>query len=89
MKSGGPISQIHSLHFHIGAPRIFSDLLGSVLMLKTEWGTESNGKIPHLFNPSKTATLVPEFAVQNLPLDRTTILVPGFTVKDLPLGKTL
>ena len=28
-----------------------------------EWGTESNGKLPHLFIPSKTATLVPGFAV--------------------------
>ena len=23
-------------------------------MLKGEWGAESNGKLPHLFNPSKT-----------------------------------
>ena len=32
-------------------------------MLKREWGAESNGKLPHLFIPSKTATLFPEFAV--------------------------
>ena len=55
-------------------------------MLKREWGAESNGKPPHLFIPSKTATLVPEFAVEDLPIDRTATLVPVFAVKDLPLG---
>ena len=84
MKFGGPDSQIHSPHLHLGAPGIFSDLLRSVQILKREWGAESNGKLPHLFIPSKTATLVPEFAVEDLPLDRTATLV-----KDLPLGKTL
>ena len=58
-------------------------------MLKREWGAESNGKLPHLFIPSKTATLVLEFAVGHLPLDRTAALVPEFAVKDLPLGRTL
>ena len=48
-----------------------------------------NGKLPHLFIPSTTATLVPEFAVDDLPLGRTAALVPGFAVKDLPLGRTL
>ena len=52
-------------------------------MLKRERGVESIGKLPHLFIPSKTATLVPEFAVAEL------ALVPGFPVKDLPLGRTL
>ena len=56
-------------------------------MLKSEWGTENNGKLPHLFIPNKTATLVPEFVVENLPLGRTAILVPEFAVKDLPLGR--
>ena len=56
-------------------------------MLKREWGTESNGKLPHLFIPSKTAILVPAFAVQDLSLDRTATLVPAFVVKDLPLGR--
>ena len=51
--------------------------------------TESNGKLLHLFIPSNTATLVPEFAVENLPLGRTAALVPEFIVKDLPLGRTL
>ena len=40
-------------------------------MLKREWGAESNGKLPHLFIPSKTAAWVPEFAVEDLPLSRT------------------
>ena len=39
-------------------------------MLKREWGAESNGKLPHLFIPSKIATLVPEFAMEDLPLSR-------------------
>ena len=45
-------------------------------MLKREWGAESNGKLPHRFIPSKTSTLVPEFAVEDLPLSRTAALVP-------------
>ena len=49
---------------------------------------ESNGKLPHLFIPSTTATLVPEFAVEDLPLGRTAAMVPEFTVNDLPLGRT-
>ena len=50
--------------------------------------TESNGKLPHLFVPGNTATLAPEFAVEDLPLGRTAVLVPEFAVKDLPLGRT-
>ena len=41
---------------------------------------ESNWKFLHLFIPSKIATLVPEFAVEDLPLDRTATLVPAFSV---------
>ena len=37
-------------------------------MLKREWGEESNGNLPHLFTSSKTATLVPEFVAEDLPL---------------------
>ena len=55
-------------------------------MLKSEWGTESNRKLPHLFIPSKSATLFPEFAVEELSLGRTAALLPEFTVKDLPFG---
>ena len=52
-------------------------------------GAESNGKLPHLFIPSKTATLVSEFAVEDLPLNRTAILVSAFALKELSLGRTL
>ena len=45
---------------------------------------ESNGKLPHLLISRKTATLVPEFAVEDLPLGKTAALVPEFAVKDLP-----
>ena len=58
-------------------------------MLKREWGSESNGKLPHLHVPSKTATLVSEFAMEDLPLGTTVVLVPEFAVKYLPLGRTL
>ena len=57
-------------------------------MLNREWGAESNGKLPHLSILSKTATLVPEFAVEDLPLGGTTALVPEFAVKDLPFVRT-
>ena len=60
----GPIDQIHSIHLDAGAPGIFSDLLRSVQMLQREWSAESEGKLPHLFIPGKTATLVPEFVVE-------------------------
>ena len=36
-------------------------------MLKREWGVESNGKLQHVFTPSKTAALVYEFVVEDLP----------------------
>ena len=68
-------------------PGIFSGLLRSVQMIKRKWGAESNGELPYLLMPSKTATLVPEFAVEDLPLDRTAALVPA--VRDLLLGRTL
>ena len=83
----GPFSLNHSPHLVVGAPGIFPDLLRSVQMLKREWGAESNAKLPHLFIPNKTATLVPEFAVEDLPLEWTAIMVPEFAVKDLSLGR--
>ena len=58
-------------------------------MLNREWGAESNGKLSHIFIPSKTATLVPKFVVEYLPLGRTVVLVPVFAVKDLPMDRTL
>ena len=85
----GPVSQIHYPHLLVGATGIFSDLLRFVQMLKRKWDAESNGKLTHLFIPSKTATLIPEFAVKGLPLGRTAALVPEFAVKDLFLGRAL
>ena len=43
---------------------------------------------PHSL-PNKTATWVPEFAVEDLSLGRTVVLVPEFAMKDLPLGSKL
>ena len=71
----GPVSQIHLSRFHDSAPGIFSDLLRSTRILKREWGAGNNGKLPHLFIPSKNATLVYKFALDDLPLDRTAALV--------------
>ena len=65
----------------------FQIFLRSAQKLKREWGVESNGKLPHLFIPSKTANLVLEFVVEKLPLSRTAVFVPRFAVKDLPLGR--
>ena len=39
-------------------------------MLKKKRGEESNGKLPHLFIPRKTATFVAEFAVDDLPFEQ-------------------
>ena len=47
-------------------------------MLKRERRAGSNGKLPHILVPSKTVTLVPEFALEDLPLGRTAVLVPEF-----------
>ena len=58
-------------------------------MLKREWSAESHGKLSHLFIHSKTATLVPDFEVEGLPLSRTATLVPAFVMKDLLFGCTL
>ena len=52
-------------------------------MLNKEWGSKSNEKLPHLFIPSKTAALVPEFAVEDLPFSGSATFVPAFAVKNL------
>ena len=39
-------------------------------MLKRVWGAESNRKLPDLFIPGKTAALVPEFPVEDLPSEQ-------------------
>ena len=56
-------------------------------MLKKEWNAESNGKLQHLFIPSKTATLVPESAVEDLPLGITAALRTGFCIERPALGQ--
>ena len=76
-------------HLHVGIPGIFSDLLRSVQLLKRERGAESNLKVPYLFIPSKTVSLVPELAMEDLPLGRTATLVAAFAVKNLPSGTTV
>ena len=66
----------------------------SVQMLKRErererereWDAESNGKLPHLFIPSKTVTFVLEFAVEDLPFGRTAASVPEFCSERPALG---
>ena len=52
-----------------------------------ECGNQRGATAPIYTN--KTATLVPEFSVEDLLLGRTETLLPAFAVKDLPLGKTL
>ena len=84
----GPVNQIHSPHLHVGPWDIFR-FFKICSDAKEKWGAESNGTLPHLFIPSKTESLVPEFAVEDLSLDRTATLVPAIAVKDLPLGTTL
>ena len=62
-----PVSQIHSFHLQVGTPRIFSDPLRSLHMLKREWGVKATGSYRTYSIPGKTAALVPEFAVEDLP----------------------
>ena len=78
-----------STRLHAVAPGIFSDLLRSVQMLKRECGAKNNEKLPHLFISSKTANLVPEFAVEDLLLGRTAALVPEIAVEYLPCSRIL
>ena len=59
------------------------------ILLEREWGAESNEKLQQLCISRKTVTMVPEFAVEYLPLGWTATLVPEFAVKDLPLCSTL
>ena len=55
--------------------------------MKGKWGAETDGKLPHLFIYSETATLVPEFAVEDQLLGKTAALMPEFAMKDMPLGR--
>ena len=58
-------------------------------MLKREWVQKATENYRTYSSLVKTATLVPELAVEDLPLSRTAALVPEFAVKDLALDKTL
>ena len=40
------VSHIHSPNLHVGASRIFRDILRSIQTLQREWRAESNGKLP-------------------------------------------
>ena len=51
VKSVGPSANITLLASTLVPLGSFQDLLRSVQMLKREWGCESNGKLPHIFNP--------------------------------------
>ena len=44
-------------------------------------------RFPHLFIPSKSATLFPEFTVEDLRLGRTTTLVPEFCCESPAIGQ--
>ena len=85
----GPHTKVHSPHPHAYDPGIFSDLLRFVQIRKRKWGAEGNGKLAHLFVPDKTAVMVPEFAVEDLPSAELRVLVPALAMKDLSLRRTL
>ena len=87
--SEGPVNQIHFPQPPRWGPWDLFRSLRSVQMLKREWGTESNRKLPHVFIPSKTAILVPSFEMKDLPLYRTATLITAFAIKDLSLVRTL
>ena len=54
-------------HLHVGAPGIFSDLFYCSDAMK-EWGVESKGSYCTYLIPGKTAALVPDLTVEDLPL---------------------
>ena len=67
-------TQIYSSHLHVmslGSFKVCSDAKKRVGCRK-QW---------------EAATLVSEFAVEDLPLGRTAAMVPEFAVKDLPLDR--
>ena len=51
--------------------------------------TKNNGKLPHLLIPSKSATLFPDFVVEDLPLGRTATLVSEFGSERPALGENI
>ena len=65
-----PLNKIHSPHFHVDVPGIFSDLLRSVQILKRERERgvrKATGSYRTYSIPIKTAVSVPEFEVEDLP----------------------
>ena len=56
------------------------------MLQRVGYGKQQEATAP--IYPSNTATLVPEFAVKDLPLERIATLVLTFAVKDLPLVRT-
>ena len=70
--------------------KVCSDVKERERERERERSAESNGKLPHQSIPRKTAILVPDFAMEDLPWGRIiAALVPEFAVKDLSLGRTL
>ena len=58
-------------------------------MLNREWGAEGNGKLPHIFIPSKIANLVLEFAEEEPVFGQNCSLGAQFAVNYLSLGRAL
>ena len=63
----GPASQIHSPYLHVGALGIFSDLEGLFRCWRGSGVPIETGSYCTYSNSGKTAALVPEFAVEELP----------------------
>ena len=74
----GPVNRDHSPHLYVGAPGIFFRYFKvcSDGKERVGWGTQRKA--------SKTATLDPEFEVEDLPFERTANLVPAFAVRPPP-----
>ena len=85
----GPVSQMHSPHLLVGAPGIFSDLLGFVQMLKIEWGAESKGSYCTYSSLVKRQPRFLSLKWKTCLWGRIAALVPEFAVNDVPLGRTL
>ena len=72
-------AQLAKIHF----PYLHDGVLGYFKVSSDAKERVGCGKLPHLFIPCKTATLVLEFSVEDLPLRGTAALVPEFAVKAL------
>ena len=63
----GPLSNRRACYCLFPSGGLFSDLLRSVQILKREWVRKATGSYRTYYIPSKTAALVPDFAVDVLP----------------------